>query len=160
MKSLFRISTLSGLMLALIVPAYVMGRDLNEKEKAKLAGINEIITAAVLDGDFKTQERFYSDETVLAPCFRPPVRGLDEIVKVHRQSEREGSKIHSLIFDYDKRWIVEDQIYESGSFSITASSRPDSQPRTFAGSYFQIWKIEEDGDYKILYHIWNVNTRI
>lgn len=126
------------------------------KVDKELNWIMDIMEQAVLDGDYPTIIKFYTEDMIIMPNFREPVRGKKALKALYGMEKEQGIKYQSFSSQVEKRWEADGDIYEYGSFGMSFSFNSVEKPVAYYGSYFQIWELV-DGSYKIKYSIWNLD---
>jgi len=119
--------------------------------------INDKMVEATLAGEYLSLMTFYSDDVVIMPDFHPALRGKKAFLKRYQEDMKNGIKHHSFNGTVEKRWQQGDEIFERGTFGMAVSSFHSKQPKAYYGSYFQIWKKQSDGTFKISFTIWNLD---
>lgn len=135
----------------------LQAQDIPKEIENELNKTGEKMVQATLDGDYLALIDFYSDDAVIMPDFKPPIRGKKALKDQFREDEKLGVEYHSFTGTVEKRWRRGDEIYERGSFGMAVSSRDSRRPTAFYGSYFQIWQKQKDGSFKISFTIWNLD---
>lgn len=129
---------------------------ISEKLNSQLDSIIKEMEAATLVNDHPTILKHYTEDLLIMPNFREPVRGKSALKKLYELEKEQGFKYHSFSSTIEKRWQVEGNIYEYGSFGMAISYNSVEKPIAYYGSYFQIWE-KVEGSYKIKYAIWNLD---
>jgi len=132
-------------------------QGISDEMEKKLLDIGNIIQKATVNGDYKTILKFYDEDIIIMPDFNPAIRGIKNLEEAYEKDSKKGVKYHSFTGSAEKRWLCGNEIYERGTFGMAVSSRESKIPRAYYGSYFQIWKICDDGSLKIKYTIWNLD---
>lgn len=110
-----------------------------------------------LDGEYLKLVEYYSDDVTVMPDFHPAIRGKKSLLEQYEKEMEKGVKYHSFSVTVEKRWKKEDEIFERGTFGMAVSSKNSRKPAAYYGSYFQIWKRQSDGSYKMTFTIWNLD---
>lgn len=110
-----------------------------------------------LKGNLMVIPNYYTEDIILMPDFKPPIRGRSAMKRVYKDDMNRGIKYHSFNGNVEKRWQHGNDIYEYGSFGLSISEKKSPKPSAFYGSYFQIWQKQKDGTYLISYAIWNLD---
>jgi ketosteroid isomerase-like protein len=154
-KSLLTI--LLYLFIGFFVCSRLSAQDISQADRDELKRINNILTKAILDGDYETVLKYYTEDVIIMPDFMSAIRGIDALEKQYREDQKKGIIYHSFSGTAEKRWQHDNEIYETGSFGMAVSSRESKRPKAYYGSYFQIWDKQKDGSFKISYNIWNLD---
>ena len=133
-----------------------MRDDIPNKVEKELNRVIDIMEQAALDSDHPTILKYYTDDLIIMPNFREPVRGKKALKALYAKEKEQNFKYHSFSSTAEKRWKVDGEIYEYGSFGMAISYNSVEKPVAYYGSYFQIWELVE-GSYKIKYAIWNLD---
>lgn len=120
-----------------------------------LKEINEQLQKAVLENDYETQLKFYTEDAVCVPIFHSALKGKSEIRQAYMEQKKKGVKFHSFNANINKIWKCDNEIYEYGTFGFAVSSNKTKHPYAFTGSYFTIWEKQPDASYLIKYIISN-----
>ena len=131
-----------------------------EVPKPVLDEINQISTImmnAALEGNNADIIDHYAEDIIIMPDFQPAIRGKESLLSAYKEEKRKGLKYHSFNGTPEKRWMVNNDVFERGTFGMSVSTKDDPKPKAYYGSYFQIWKKQPDGKYKISYNIWNLD---
>jgi ketosteroid isomerase-like protein len=135
----------------------LQAQDLSKEKTQKLEYIGTLLEKAMIDGDYDTILEFYSDDVIIMPGFNPAIKGINALKDAYKKNTRKGIKYHSFTATAEKRWICGNEIFEYGTFGMALSSKENSHPKAYYGSYFQIWQEHEDGTFKFKYNIWNLD---
>ena len=135
----------------------IIAQDLPESIVEQLDEISTIMMNAALDGNNLNIIDYYSGDIVLMPDFQPAIRGKNSLLKVLKDDMKKGIVYHSFNGTPEKRWMVNNDVFERGTFGMSVSTKDDPKPIAYYGSYFQIWEKQPDGKYKISYNIWNLD---
>jgi len=127
--------------------------------KSILLGINSVLDKAVLDGDYETLLKYYTDDVILMPIFEPAIRGKDAIREEYKKNKKAGVKYHAFNGKPEKVWVSGDEVYEYGTYGLAVSSKETEYPYAFYGSYFMIWEKQPDSSYLIKYLITNLDHK-
>jgi len=127
--------------------------------KLILQGINSVLDTAVLNGDYETILKYYTNDVILVPSFEPAIRGKDAIREEYKKNKKAGVKYHAFNGKPEKVWASGDEVYEYGTYGLAVSSKETEYPYAFYGSYFMIWKKQPDSSYLIKYLITNLDHK-
>ena len=112
---------------------------------------------ATLEGNSVSNIDHYTDDVIIMPAFQPAIRGKQDLISAYNKEKKKKLKYHSFNGIPEKRWMVNDQVFERGTFGMSVSTKDDPKPKAYYGSYFQIWTKQSDGEFKISYTIWNLD---
>ena len=129
----------------------------NSAVEQKLKEANLKIDKAVLEGDFETILKYYSDSVVVVPVFKPVLKGKEAVRQAYMQEQKDGVKFHAFNASIEKIWEAGNNVYEYGSFGMTVTSNQTKHPYGFTGNYFMIWEKQKDQSYLIKYMISNLD---
>ena len=156
MKGFIIVALLFCLFLSLSSEDKGMENSVSQKVEATLNKITDTMEQAALESDHPTILKYYTDDLIIMPNFREPVRGKNALKALYAMEKEQNMKYHSFSSQVEKRWEVDGDIYEYGSFGMSFSFNAVEKPFAYYGSYFQIWELVE-GSYKIKYAIWNLD---
>lgn len=145
------------LSLSCLLIGFVHGSDKTQELQKKLEAYGDILTKAVLDGDFETILSFHTDDVIIMPDLQPMIKGIKSLREGYEENKRKGVKYHSYSATTQDIWQCGDQIFHRGTFGASISSYESAQPIAFYGSYFSIWEKQRDESYKIKFMIWNLD---
>jgi len=127
--------------------------------KTTLQGINSVLDKAVLDGDYETLLKYYTDDVILMPSFEPAIRGKDALREEYKKNKKAGVKYHAFNGKPEKVWACGNEVFEYGKFGLAVSSKETEYPYAFYGSYFMMWEKQPDSTYLIKYLITNLDHK-
>jgi ketosteroid isomerase-like protein len=110
-----------------------------------------------IDGDFDKMIGYYTNDAVVMPAFQPLIKGRKQILEMFDKDRKNDVKMHSLSRTMHDDWICGEDYCERGTWAMSITTKDTVRPLAFNGSYFQIWKKQKDGSYKIKYNIWNLD---
>ena len=55
--------------------------------KSTLKEINSVLDQAVLDGDYETLLKYYTDDVILMPSFEPAIRGKNDLREKYKKNK-------------------------------------------------------------------------
>jgi len=131
----------------------------NADFKSTLQEINKVLDKAVLDGDYETILKYYTDDVILMPSFEPAIRGKDALREEYKKNKKAGVKYHAFNGKPEKMWACGNEVFEYGKFGLAVSSKETEYPYAFYGSYFMIWEKQPDSSYLIKYLITNLDHK-
>ncbi len=153
------------LLILLLIVGAVSGcrsdRTKTPPEQESLAAIeklHKIDQEASKRGDFDTLLTLMTDDCVLLPPERPPIKGKDAI-REYIQGQKEqlhNIEITEYSHDFQEIKILGDWAYEWGYFSNAA--RAAGETIRERGKLFRILRRQEDGAWKVSRSIWNNDT--
>ena len=135
----------------------VYGQELPDEIESTLNNIGTKMVQLTLDGDYLSLMDYYDDDVIVMPDFQPAIKSKKALTNRYKEDMKKGIKHHSFTGSIEKRWQKGDEIFERGTFGMAVSSNVSSKPAAYYGSYFQIWKRQSDGSYKISFIIWNLD---
>jgi ketosteroid isomerase-like protein len=135
----------------------LIAQDRLQEITIEIKEINRILEKATMEGDYETLLKYYDQDIIVKPDFSEAVRGKGALREQYRKDKQKGVKIHSFSGVIEALWYCGDEVYERGTFGLSASSDDSPQPTAMYGSYFQIWTKQKDNSYKIKYVIWNLD---
>jgi len=127
--------------------------------KLALQEINRVLDKAVLDGDYETILKYYTDDVILMPIFEPAINGKDALREEYKKDKKTGVKYHAFNAKPEKMWACGNEVFEYGKFGLAVSSNETEYPYAFFGSYFAIWDKQSDNSYLIKYMISNLDHK-
>ena len=123
--------------------------------KEKIEKINKELEKLVLTGNYYDILPYYTDDIIICPDFQPEIKGKDAIKAIYDKNKKKELKHHSFSGTVAEIWECENLVYERGTFGMSISSKDHPKPLAYYGSYFTIWKKDDNGSLKIKYVIWN-----
>ena len=125
--------------------------------KEKIENVNKELEKLVLAGNYYDILPYYTEDIVICPDFESEIKGKDAIKAIYDKNKKEGLKHHSFSGTIKEIWECKNLVYERGTFGMSVSSKDHPKPLAYYGSYFTIWKKDDDGSLKIKYIIWNLD---
>jgi ketosteroid isomerase-like protein len=122
-----------------------------------ITSIGDTINKAVLAGDFETFLSYCTDDVIMDPIFQPSIKGKKAYREELKKMKDMGVKYQSMSGTLEDVWKCGEMIYERGTFGMSMISKESPQPKAYFGAYFQIWKKQADGSYKLSYMISNLD---
>lgn len=119
--------------------------------RKKIGGLNRIMEEATIAGDYETVLKYYHEDAVISSNFAPTLFGRQALREHYDKDRKRGVHIHSLSGAIEEIWQRGSEIYERGTFGLSASSKGNGLPAATYGSCFQIWDVDDDGQLKIKY---------
>ncbi len=133
--------------------------SLDEDFKSTLQKINGVMDKAVLDGDYETLLKYYTDDVVVMPIFEPPIRGKNALREAYKKNKKAGVKYHAFNAMPEKIWSCGKEVFEYGKFGLAVSSRETEYPSAYYGSYFMFWEKQPNHSYLVKYVITNLDHK-
>ena len=127
--------------------------------KSTLQEIRSVLDKAALDGDYETTLKYYTEDVILMPTFRPVIKGKNELRKQYKKDKKAGVKLHAFNGKPEKMWESGNEVYEYGTYGLAVSSKDTEHPYAFYGSYFMIWEKQPDSTYLVKYLITNLDHK-
>lgn len=128
--------------------------DTHPDIKARLDSIGQILNKAVLENDYNTQLKYFTENVVIAPPMGPVARGKKAVKEGLDINIRENAVFHSFNSTIEDFWVCGERVYERGKWAMAVSSKSQKKPLAYYGSYFEIWKIQKDSSLLIDYMIY------
>ncbi len=124
---------------------------------AQLQEIDRILNKAVLNGDYETILKYYTEDIVILANSIPAIKGKEAVRALYEKDRKKGLKFHAFSGKPDKMWSCDDKVYEYGTYGMAVSSYETKHPYGFAGSYFTIWQKQKDGSYLMEFVMTNLD---
>lgn len=124
--------------------------------RSKIDKITQVLNKAVLENDYETQLKYFTEEAIIAPPIGSVVRGKKAIKDGFDKNVKENVVLHSFNATIEDLWVCGDRVYERGKWAMAQSSNLYKKPKAFHGSYFEIWKVQKDGTLLIDYMIYTL----
>lgn len=144
-------------LLFLLPISFLQAQNIPVEIEKELNEIGDKMLEAALAGENVTIIDFYTDDVVVNPSFHSAIKGKKALLKLYQYDAKKGVKYHSFNATVEQRRLYGNEIFERGTFGLSVSSNESRKPQAYYGSYFQIWKKQSDGSYKIEYIIWNLD---
>jgi ketosteroid isomerase-like protein len=123
----------------------------------KIEKINNEIHSLMMDGDYESLLKFYTDNVIIVPVFEPVLRGKSALREQYIKQKKEGVVFHSFDAKTEKMWSSGNKVYEYGSYGLSGSTRNHPEPVARRGNFFTIWDKQNDGSYLTSYVMINVD---
>lgn len=124
--------------------------------KSKIDKITQALNKAVLENDYETQLKYFTEEAIIAPPIGSVIRGKNAIKDGFDKNVKENVVLHSFNATIEDLWVCGDRVYERGKWAMAQSSNLYKKPKAYYGSYFEIWKVQKDGSLLIDYIIYTL----
>ncbi|MFH0736717.1 MAG: hypothetical protein V1773_19360 [bacterium] len=131
----------------------VSGLNNEEEIIDKIEKTNQLLNKAVLDGDYETQLKYFTQNAIIDPPLDPEIKGKNNLRASFEKNKKENVIFHSFSGTIKNYWVCGNKVYETGQWSLLVSSDKLKKPYAFVGSYFQIWEKQQDDTYLISYNI-------
>jgi ketosteroid isomerase-like protein len=131
--------------------------DTTKTLQTMIEKINGVLDRAMLEGDYETLLKYYTDDIVVSPGMNPTVRGKDALKESYEKYRKDKVKYHSFSGTIEDLWECGDKVYERGTFGMSLSYKDHPKPLAYYGSYFTIWQKVSEDSLKIKYVIWNLD---
>jgi ketosteroid isomerase-like protein len=138
-----------------VKPVKLTGKDAEVQKK--LEKISEVLNKAVIENDYETQLKFFTDDAVIIPPLGPVVKGKSEIEDGFEKNEKEHVVVRSFNAEIEDLWICGDKVCERGKWALSQTTRRSKVPKAYNGSYFMIWKAQQDSSLLIDYNIFTLD---
>lgn len=122
----------------------------------KIEKITQIINKAVLENDYDTQLKYFTENAIIIPPIGPEVSGKQAIKDGFQKNIKENVVVHSFNATIEDIWVSDDRVYERGKWAMAQSTKNSKVPKAFYGSYFEIWKTQKDSSLLIDYMIYTL----
>jgi|GEM_PF-1676434 len=132
----------------------VIGDD--EEIKNKIEKITQIINKAVLENDYDTQLKYFTEDAIIVPPLGPAVKGKKEIKNGFDKNVMDKVVLHSFNAAIEDFWVCGNRVYERGKWAMAQSSKLSNKPKAYYGSYFEIWEVQKDSSVLIDYMIYTL----
>jgi len=152
--ALGRLATLALAIATIALPTVSAEDRVTALEEASkgIGASNARYVAAIERGDGYAILDLYEKDAVLIPSSQPPIRGNAVIAGVW--NELFGKQLHiSLRLVTDKIERSCDLATETGTFTMTGRLK-DKPEQTQTGDYFALWRLQENGGWKLEWHYW------
>ncbi|UCH65449.1 MAG: hypothetical protein JSW63_12730 [Ignavibacterium sp.] len=106
--------------------------------KSTLKEINQVMDKAILDGDYETLLKYYTDDVIVMPIFEPAIRGKKELREAYKKNKKAGVKYHAFNGNPEEMWSCGKEVFEYGKFGLALSTRETEYPSAYYGSYFML----------------------
>lgn len=133
----------------------------NEQEmRTAIEKLHEIDQEASQRGDFDTLITLMTDDCILLPPARPPIKGKDAIRKYMQDQKEQLDAIEIIEYshDFQEIKILGKWAFEWGYFSNTAKPKGEEGLIKGSGKLFRILELQEDGSWKVSRSIWNIDS--
>ncbi|MBK8944071.1 MAG: hypothetical protein IPM32_02265 [Ignavibacteriae bacterium] len=115
------------------------------------------LNKAVIENDYETQLKYFTNNAVIAPPLGPKLEGKKAIKKAYEKNIDDNVVIHSFNAKIEDMWSCDDRIYEKGTWAMSQSTKWSKIPKAYHGSYFEIWQVENDTTILIDYMIYTLS---
>jgi len=152
-----KIATLiiGALLISLVSPLAGFENDIFYRKILEPYGLK--MKQLSLDGDYEQLIEFYDESVTLMAPMEPPHHGPAAIRRDLQELKKNRHRYHSIDGKVLNVWGCGEDIYERGTFSVSFSTKDQPKPQAIYGSYFTIWRRQEDGSYKIKFTMWNLD---
>ena len=140
---------------SLSTPLFALEND--EHWRKILEPYNDKVYQALLDYDIETILSIFDENAIFMGPLKSPIEGKKALKKELWENKEKGVKYHSMTGNMLDIWGCGDFIYERGTIAFSVSADDMNHPMAYYGSYFTVWLKQNDGSYKIRYHIWNLD---
>jgi len=106
--------------------------------------------------DYDTQLKYFSENAIIVPPLGPVLQGRSDIGEGFEKNAKDNVVVHSFNATIEDFWVCGDRVYERGKWAMAQSSKKSKTPIAFYGSYFQIWRIQQDSSLVIDYNIFTL----
>jgi len=117
--------------------------------------LNQEMVSLSKAGKYESLQKFYEDDVISLPYNRPMERGFNEILAGYKMRQNVGYKLVDGQMTTVELIIKEDLVVEVGTFIYTVSFPGPPEPITDNGKYMTIWRMQQDGSWKIAAETWN-----
>jgi ketosteroid isomerase-like protein len=129
----------------------------NELEiKKKIEKITQSINKAVLENDYDTQLKYFTENAIIVPPLGPVANGKNAIKDGFERNIKENVVVHSFNATIEDLWVSDNRVYERGKWAMAQSTSRSKIPKAYYGSYFEIWKTQQDSSLLIDYMIYTL----
>lgn len=125
--------------------------------KDKIEKITEILNKAILNNDYETQLKYFTESAIIAPPIGPVAEGKGAIKEGYEKNKKMNLVVHSFNGTIEDLWVCGDRVYERGKWAMSQSSNLHKKPKAYHGSYFEIWKVQKDSSLLIDYMIYTLS---
>jgi len=123
--------------------------------RAAIEETNFKFCEAFRQGDAAAVASFYTEDATLLPPNSEMIRGRQEIEKLANTMMQMG------VWDYILTIVdvfgSDDLAYEIGKYTVTIQPEGQEEPIEDMGKYVVVWKLQEDGSWKLHVDIWNTS---
>jgi len=147
------------IVLFLFATMILWGNDEKQNEdylRRIIEPLNEKFIASIQENDLEAYLSLYTDDANIMMPFMPPIKGKHALTAHWHNNMAKGDATASASVTILEIWSSGNLIYERGSYQITFK-KYENKPRAIYGSYFTVWKKQDDGSYKIKYDIANLD---
>ena len=145
------------LFIVFLLTPMIMNTAQNEEElRDIIEPLNEKYINSILEDDLESYLSLFTDDATVMLPFSPTIKGKHALTVNWHNNMSRGDFVESTNVTILEVWASGDLMYERGSYQITFK-KSENNPKAVYGSYFTIWKKQNDGSYKIKYDISNLN---
>jgi len=149
---------MKNLFLLLIIFSAVFAENRKEQEALDiLAPVHKEFMEMVKNNRHMQALKHYDKNIINMAPFRPPIQGIQEMREMTKKAIDEGVEYHSISSEVLDIWKCNDMIYERGTLAFTQSTYAHPKHEAYYGSYFTIWKKQNNGTWKMRYTIMNLD---
>ena len=131
--------------------------DTSKTLRSMVEKINDVLDKAMLEGDYETLLKYYTEDIIVSPGMNPTVRGKEALKEAYEKNRKKELKFHSFSGTIEDLWDCGEKVYERGKFGMSMTYKDRPKPLAYYGSYFTIWQKMNDDSLKIKYVIWNLD---
>jgi ketosteroid isomerase-like protein len=128
----------------------------NLEIRNKIEEITQEINKAVLENDYETQLKYFTADAIIIPPLGPILEGKNAIKAGFDKNIKEKIVLYSFNAKIEELWVCGDRVYERGTWAMSQSTKRSKIPKAYYGSYFEIWKIQQDSTLLIDYIIYTL----
>lgn len=161
MRSPVRDFKISTALFCLMICAEGCGPDVPDitAVRAIIGAGNTTFSEAIISGNYAPLMELYMESAVSMPPHSPPLMGRAAILRHFTGSALRGVRFTSARFATHDLDVSGTMAYNRGSYDLVMEI-PDSGSYMDQGKYLAIWKLDADGNWRILTDIWNSNFTV
>jgi len=130
-----------------------------EKLREIVKALNDQFVNSIMKDDLDSYLSLYTDDAVVMLPFQPTLNGKNALIANWHNNMTKGENVESANVITLNIWSSDKFVYERGSYQITYNKHPNNI-KSIYGSYFTVWKKQNDGSIKIKYDIANLDHGI
>ena len=153
------ISKLSSILLILAVFISCQPQQDINVLQSQVDEINKTITKAMLEGDFESILKLYTNDAISLPSYEPMIKGIEALKAQNEKQKEMPMNMKSFSLSTTDLWVSGNFVVEIGTYDLVMLMPADQGGEMpDKGKYLTLYEIQKDGSLLIKAETWNTDT--
>jgi len=129
----------------------------NKEMRTLVETMNKEMMEMVVSGRYEALGKYYDPEAISLPNYRQMEKGYKLILNNNNGRKAGGYKVIEGQKTTIELFVTKEMMVDIGAYSITVTFPGIQQPKTDAGKYMNVWRLDLEGNWRIIAETWNAD---